>query len=171
MIIARPVVVLLGGGQFQPAAIALSILIWATFFAFFNTVLYFTFNATSMQRYNFNIFVIMAGVSALLAFLLIPKYGFIGASYSLVAAECAGLIYGLILTRSFGLVFPVENLKKNLLASLVMAISIWFLPSLFLQLLLGFIIYIIVNILIKGIVKEDLFKLLSPAKMSKEILR
>jgi len=52
MVAAPSIAVLMGGKDFRPAGIALSILIWATFLAFFNTVTRFTFNAISLQRCN-----------------------------------------------------------------------------------------------------------------------
>lgn len=168
MVVAPSVVILLGGEQFQPSATALSILIWATFFAFLNTALRFTFNAISMQKYNFYISILMAVVSIGLAFILIPGYGFIGASYTLVITEGVGLIYGLLISRSFALPFPVENFAKNLISALVMAVIISFMPYLFLQILLGSIIYIGINIFIRGISKDELLKLF-PQKSSEKI--
>ena len=159
MVVSDSVTVLLGGEQFGPAAAALSIMIWATFFAFFNTILRFTFNGASMQRYNFNTSILMLIISILLSLILIPRYGFIGASYALVAAECAGLIYGILIARPFLATFSVDSLAKNMLAALIMTATIWFIPSLPLQIVSGLVVYLIASILLKGISKDELLKL------------
>jgi PST family polysaccharide transporter len=163
MAVAPAVVILLAGEQFRPAATALSILIWATFFAFFNTVLRFAFDATSKQKYNFKIYGLMLFLSVTMAFVLIPKYGFIGAACSLVASEGAGFFYGLIQGHLFELAFPIGSVAKHLLAALVMAAGICFLPSLPLQIGLGSIIYIAVRLLIKRTDKDKLLNFSSVA--------
>lgn len=165
VIIAPSVVVLLGGDNFRPAAVSLSILIWATFLAFFNIVFRFTFNAISLQKYSLWISVSMIVTSVLLSLLLIPMYGFIGASYALVFTEGIGLIFSLLAANYFELVFPFKVIVKYLVASLAMAAGIWFLPYLLLQILVGIIIYMAVNFMIGGLEKEEIYKLL-PTRVS-----
>lgn len=165
MVVAPAVVVLMGGSVFKPAAAALSILIWSTFLAFFNIVLRFTFNAISSQRYNMWVSMSMVFVSVISAFLLIPRYGFIGASYTLVFAEGVGLILSLFIAHSHGLAFPLKYMWKNLTASVGMAVSIWFIPYLFLQVLIGIIIYMALNFIMGGFEKEDILKMI-PGRVS-----
>jgi len=107
----------------------------------------------------------MIAASIAFSFLLIPKYGFVGASYALVVAEGIGFIFGLFVANSFELVFPFKVIMKYLVASLTMAAGIWLLPYLPLQILVGVIIYIAVNFMIGGLEKEEIYKLL-PTRVS-----
>lgn len=165
MVVAQSIVVLVGGISFKPAATALSILICATFLAFFNIILRFTFNAISLQRYSLWISISMAAASVILSFLFIPIYGFLGAGYALVFAEGIGIVFGLFIANSFSMSLPLKIMGKYLIASLVMGVSIWFLSNLFLQLLIGIIIYLLINFIIGGFEKEEFFKLF-PTKVS-----
>lgn len=165
VIVAPSIVVLMSGDSFKPAATALAILIWATFLAFFNIILRFTFNAISLQKYSLWISVSMIATSVLLSFLLIPKYGFVGASYALVLTEGIGLVLGLFATHHFDFALPFKMIGKYLMASLVMAISIYFLPYLLLQILAGIVIYVVINFIIGGFEKEEFLKLL-PTRVS-----
>lgn len=165
VIVAPSIVVLMSGDSFKPAATALAILIWATFLAFFNIILRFTFNAISLQKYSLWISVSMILTSVLLSFLLIPKYGFVGASYALVLTEGIGLVLGLFATHHFDFALPFKMIGKYLIASLVMAISIYFLPYLLLQVLVGIVSYVVINFIIGGFEKEELLKLL-PTRVS-----
>ncbi len=159
IVIAPALTVLLSGDSFQPAAAALAIMIWATFLAFFNTILRFTFNAISLQRYNLWISIIMVAASVALSLLFIPKYGFIGASYALVFSEAIGLIFGLIIARPYGLMLPIKVMGKYFIASIVMAAVIWFLPFLTIQIPVGIFVYLIAALIMGGIEKEDIIKL------------
>lgn len=165
MAVAQSVVVLMSGKGFLPAAAALSILIWATFFAFFNTILRFIFNAISLQRYNFWISVSMVISSVILSFLFIPKQGFMGASYALVFSEAIGLLFGLIIARHYELMLPIKIMGRHLIASIVMAAVIWFLPFLAIQIPVGALVYLIVAFVIGGIEKEDILKLFYISKV------
>ena len=165
MAVAQSVVVLMSGKGFLPAAAALSILIWATFFAFFNTILRFIFNAISLQRYNFWISVSMVISSVILSFLFIPKQGFMGASYALVFSEAIGLLFSLIIARPYELMLPIKIIGKYLIASFVMAVVIWFLPFLAIQIPVGALVYLIVAFVIGGIEKEDILKLFYISKV------
>ena len=161
MVIAPVVATLIGGESFLPAAIALSILIWATFLAFFNTILRFTFNAISLQRCNLWMSLAMVISSIILAFSLIPRYGFIGAGLSLVFSEGVGFIIGSKIALSSNLQIPLKILTKYLFASLTMVVGIWYLPNVFLQICLGIIIYLIINLMIGGLSKEEIFEIIA----------
>lgn len=160
MVVAPSLVVLMGGSDFKPAATALSILIWATFLSFFNIILRFTFNAISLQRYNMWVAMSMVFVSVISAFLLIPRYGFIGASYTLVFAEGIGFVSSVVITHHLGLTFPLKYMWKYLIVSIGMAVGIWFLPYLLLQILVGTIIYVAMNLIIGGFEKDEILKLI-----------
>lgn len=166
IVIAPALAVLLGGNSFQPAAAALAIMIWATFFAFFNTILRFTFNAISLQRYNLWVSVIMVAASVILSLLFIPDYGLIGASYALVSSEAIGLFLGLIIARPYELILPIKIMGRHLIASFVMAAVIWFLPFLAIQIFVGALVYLMVAFVIGGIEKEDVFKLFYVSKVA-----
>lgn len=159
IVTASALAVLLGGNNFQMAAAALAIMIWATFLAFFNTILRFIFNAISLQRYNLLISVIMVTASVALSLLFIPKYGFIGASYALVFSEAIGLLIGLIIAMPYELMLPIKVMGKYFLASIVMAVVMWFLPFLAIQIPIGIFVYLIAALVVGGIEKEDILKL------------
>lgn len=142
MAISPSLTVLIGGEGFLPASKALSIMVWAAFFAFFNTALRFTFNALSMQAYSLRISAFMAAVSVILSFVLIPGFGFIGAALALTATEAAGLLSAVRAASLRGLTVPYREISIYLAASIGMAAGIWFLPYLPLQVFMGAVIYI-----------------------------
>jgi len=64
-----------------------------------------------------------------------------------------------LIARPFLATFSVDSLAKNMIAALIMTATIWFIPSLPLQIVSGLVVYLIASILLKGISKDELLKL------------
>ncbi|MBE9528430.1 MAG: flippase [Proteobacteria bacterium] len=161
MAVAPNVATLVGGESFSPASLALAVLIWATFFAFFNTVLRFTFNAVAFQRLSFWLYLVVALSTVLLSALLIPRWGLAGACAALALSEALGLVVGAVMGARVGLgVRPgvmAGEMVRVAAASVVMAGVVWYLPNLLLQVIVGIIAYTFFVLLFGGVSRRELF--------------
>lgn len=152
---------ILGPGFFQ-SIIVLKILIWYASISFISAVFAELFNAVNKQR----IVTIIAGgdsiLNILLNVVLIPRYGYIGASITAVINECLILVVVLVWSHKIGFGIPVKSLiailSRVLLASTIMGafvfllrntLGLWWLVS------LAALLYFGVLFLVKGISKED----------------
>jgi O-antigen/teichoic acid export membrane protein len=160
MAVAPKVATLIGGTAFSPASAALVVLIWATFFAFFNTVLRFTFNAVALGRFSFRVYLVITLSTVLLSFILIPRYGLLGACVALAFSEALGLLVGVVLGAGVGLRARPGVLLREMLriaaASVVMAVIVWYLPHLLLQVIVGIIAYTLLVLLFGGVERREL---------------
>jgi O-antigen/teichoic acid export membrane protein len=100
-LLADPLIRALLGSQFAPAASVLKIHIWAGVFVFLGVSSgkwFLTENLTQLLFYR-----TLAGaiLNVLLNFVLIPRYGIIGAAYATCAAQfCAAYLYDLLNRRT-----------------------------------------------------------------------
>lgn len=154
--VAPSVATLIGGEGFAQASVALSILIWVTFLAFFNTVLRFTFNAVALQRFNFWVYLAIVVSTVVLSLVFIPVYGLAGACFALLLSEALGLIFGAVAGRRVGLWAPVGLMVKFFTAAVVMTVVIWSIPHLILQLMAGLTIYTLLLIFLGGVERREL---------------
>jgi O-antigen/teichoic acid export membrane protein len=125
-VLAQPLTPLLLGRDFGPSAPALRILALALGFAFVNNAFIGALNASDRQ----SSFTWAAGWSLLanvsLNLVLIPLFGFLGASWATVLTEIALGIVGWILTRRHVGRVPVFSLSwRVVLAGLVMGAAIF----------------------------------------------
>lgn len=103
-----------------------------------------------------------AAVNALGNFLLIPRYGILGAAVATLIAYAVMAALSMGMSRRF-FTFPVEwtFIGKALLASMVMSVFLWFFRPIqiwevILSIFIGAVIYFIVLFLIKGFKKEEI---------------
>jgi O-antigen/teichoic acid export membrane protein len=102
-----------------------------------------------------------ASICLLLNFLLIPKFGLIGAAVSaLVSNVIVASAVGLWSWRTLKLRMDIKIMAKVILSSVIMAVLIYFCPvrgfiSIFISIILGIIIYSTVMLLTGGISKKD----------------
>jgi len=123
IILAQPLITLLAGADFAKADYLLQILLVATAFIFYTQLFTYIIVAINQQK-NILFIAIGASILALLIyFIFIPTYG------ALAAALCTLLVEGLVLIGYFwlvkkqtGLILPLVNFSKILLASLLMGL-------------------------------------------------
>ena len=163
-LLAEPLVLLLGGEEFQTAALPLRILIFslgAIFFGnFFNAILI----AGNLQKRLLAVLFVIALLNITLNIFLIPIFSFMGAAAVSLATEATVAIATAILSFRFLGYFPAsEGLVGILLSSAIMGIFLTFFSHLSLPILLvsAIILYIATLSLTGSVKKEEIILLFS----------
>ncbi|MBN1622144.1 MAG: flippase [Endomicrobiales bacterium] len=162
--------------DYTNSIVALRILIWGTSLFFMNSIMSSALYSTDRQKYIAKIGLAMAIINIVLNFIFIPKYSYIGASFTTVITEFIGFLWLFILNQR--LVAKIQLLNpfiKSLASSTVMGIFILFIFNfnLFLVIGLGALCYFIMLIILKSFDNSDilLFKQMLPLKISNFIFK
>ena len=159
MILAKSIIEFLYGAEYQPAVLALQILIWSVLFKFQMYALGVILNSMNKEKLTMKATMVSLAANVILNLILIPKMSFIGASIATVTAE---LLYFVICfigaSKSLEKLSLLKIIYKPLLASLVMIYPVMFLDkiNLFLAMASGAIIYCLVLLLVKAFPTEDI---------------
>jgi O-antigen/teichoic acid export membrane protein len=164
-IIARPLMILVAGQNFQAAGGVLKILILAIGFIFVGCLLAHAVIALDKQKKVIVAYAFTA-VTALAGYLIfIPLYSYYGAAWVTVYSELAIAVFSLFVVikySHFKLKFNV--LFKSILASLAMALLTFLLLgklNLIILVCLAALIYFIFLYMLRGITKQDLKNLIN----------
>lgn len=104
IVLALPIITLLAGPEFAPAAPALQVLVWVTGLSFIGAVLNYTVIAVEQQRILIFPYTVATAFNILANIIVIPRYSYMGASYVTVATELLVVIWaGIIVYRRIGL--------------------------------------------------------------------
>jgi len=158
-ILADKIILLLYGSEFQGSIIALKILIFASLFSYLNGAMITLLNAIGKQKIGTLNTGVSAFVNVVLNIILIPLMSYSGAAIATVAAEASFFIMTVYFLRKYDYDLNYVNfIIKPLISTILMILSILLLKqnSIFLQILVGGIVYCISMILLRGITKEDL---------------
>lgn len=118
---------------------------------------------TGQEKLGLSIQIFMALLSIILSFVLIPNYGYIGASIVLLLTESSGTMLSLYLLRKkIKFILITKSLKKYILAGIVMGIGLYFISllytgffSIILSVIIGALLYSLVLVLLdEKIIKE-----------------
>ena len=85
--LADKIILLIYGSQYTPSILALKILVVAVFFSYFSHVFLFTLTAMNKQKIYTYVTAIGCIFNLIANFIFIPKYSFIGASWTTVSTE------------------------------------------------------------------------------------
>jgi O-antigen/teichoic acid export membrane protein len=129
VMLAGPIIGLLYGlDEFAPSVLALQILGSMTVLRFLDTTLSVTLTSIDRQGWRTACVAIAAAVNVLLNLALLPRYGFLAASITTVFTEVAFFLSQTVfLGRRMPAVIRWEDIARPALASLVMAVPLWFL--------------------------------------------
>jgi O-antigen/teichoic acid export membrane protein len=94
MIWSGPIISLVYGDAFSGSTTALQILIWAAAIMYVTMVIGTVFVSANLQMANMNITIATAILNIALNLLLIPTYGYVGASFITIVTEAFGLVLG-----------------------------------------------------------------------------
>lgn len=136
--LAKPLILLLYGEQYQEAAAIFRVLIWLIPIALLHGHYRYTLIAYGRQQLEFLSNVCGAALTVLLSLLLVPTYGPIGGALALIASEV--LIWGLVyyfVRRTIAHVPWWSNVYRPLLAGVVLIGALYLLPALSIWLLVG----------------------------------
>ena len=153
VVLSKDILWLIGGEELQVAFISLITLAILVFIVSLGTWQYNQLIIPlGYEKIGLKIQLLMALISLIFNILLVPKYGYLGASISLVVAEASGTIIGVIygkkIISSVRFKYITNSLPKYIVASLIMAISVLSLKFLY----LGSIINLVVGVIIGPIV-------------------
>jgi O-antigen/teichoic acid export membrane protein len=130
-LLARRLVLILGGGQFEPAIGALQILAFATGLMAINSFLGYLIIAANRQRDALWLNGLALAGNVVLNLALVPRFGFVAAAYVTVVSEVAITVAALYLVRRFvGFVPSLALAPSVLIAVAVTAAVIWILDRL-----------------------------------------
>jgi len=163
LFLAKPIMVLIAGQEFAVSGSVLKIIMLACGFVFLGSLFAHTIVAINKQKLMIWAYLSTAILSIVGYIVLIPKYSYYAAAWVTVFSEIMIAIISFIVVWKFTRVFPSFKIfAKAVLASLVMAIILWFLAGLSIWLLLpiSIVTYFCVLYLVRGFSK----------KMVKEIL-
>lgn len=129
IVLSKDIMWVLGGKEFQGAYISLIILSILVFTVSLGTWQYSQlFVPLGREKVGLQCQIFIALVSICSNIVLIPKYGYIGASISLVLAEISGTIYGVYYAKTkikeVKVNYITKSLLKSIFASLIMALAI-----------------------------------------------
>ena len=156
---ARPLVDLIYSNQYSLASGPIQILIWTVCFLFVNGAASTLLNAISKESTVTKIYIAAAIFNVILNLILIPLYDYDGAAMATVLSEI--LISALIISSIFKTeykpgVILLKNIIKLIVASLVLAIVLYFLNvSMWLAIPIGLVVYLVLLIITKSIDEED----------------
>jgi len=119
-VLADQLLALLFGGQFASGAPALRLLALSIGLLALHGTTRSVFVAHHQTKLEAMIFAVAAALNIALNFLLIPRYGIVGAAWATVAAEGLILIICVVWLSRLGASFPALQLLKPLVASAVM---------------------------------------------------
>lgn len=122
LILSKPLNLLFGGEQFLPATYSLYILAPLIFFMGLSNWIYAQILLPSGQeKFGLKIQTLSAFINIILNFLLIPKFGYIGAAISLFFTEIIAPLFSIyILKKNFKIKLITNSLIKYIIASSVM---------------------------------------------------
>ena len=160
-LIAGPIILLIYKSAFTPSIIALQILIWSIPIIFLNYIIGTAINSINKQRQMVKSTFIVMTMNIVLNLLLLPKYGYIAASFITVITELASFIFWFHIMNVNGYDIPVHKISvKPVIASLIMGLFIALMNifgiNLFIVILISIIIYFVVLFVLKTFSEEDI---------------
>ncbi len=121
IMLADRIILFVYGAGFSQAVLSLQILFIALFFIFMNFVMGYLLNASN-RGYQFTAVVLFAAVLNILVNLVVlPRFGYIGASWTTVLSELVNFVLFVFLILRFGMVLPIRLLLKPSLCAVIMA--------------------------------------------------
>lgn len=162
---AGPLIILVAGENFQPAGAVLKILILAIGFIFVGCLLAHAVIALDKQKNLIGAYIFTAITSLTGYLIFIPPYSYYGAAWVTVYSEFTITLFSLYVVMKYSqFKLNLTGLFKSLAASLIMALSIYFLIdqlNLILIILSAGLIYFVCLYLFKGIRREDVKNLIT----------
>lgn len=158
-LLANDIIILIYKQAFAPSTIALQILIWTVPFIFITYLLGTLLASINRQDLMVKVLFVVMIFNIILNLILIPPFGYIGASVVTVATEIVGLLllfYYISRLLETGINCS-ESLIKPGIASVVMGCFIFLVKmNLFIEITIATAIYFTVLFLLKTFTKEDI---------------
>ncbi|MDQ3018347.1 MAG: polysaccharide biosynthesis C-terminal domain-containing protein, partial [bacterium] len=156
-LLSKPIILLLAGEQFAPAAPVLAVLVWATAILF----IYIVVNAlviSQLTKYAMGITAANVLINVIGNIILLPRIGIIGAAIMTVVSEFAqGVFYFYIVRKKITRFKFLPLIWRPLLSSGVMGFAVWQVRDqhLFVAVIIGAVVYTISLLLLRFFEKND----------------
>ncbi len=169
-LVARQVMILVAGPEFEIAGPVLQILVIAAGFVFFGVIFSHAIIAFDRQKDLIKPYFLISAVSLVGYLIFIPRFSYFGAAWMTVVSEMLAALVALYFTWKISRFLPrFRQIWRFFLAALIMAGVIYILPEFFYQSNLGLLliliiagtIYFLASFLLGGISRQDLKDLLN----------
>jgi len=163
-LVAKKVMTVVAGQEFIESGPVLQILILAAGIIFIGCIFAHAIIAIDKQKKLIGVYIFTA-ITAVIGYLIfIPRYSYFGAAWVTIYSEFAITLSTFYLVWKYAKFLPsLKIIGKSLIASIIMAIIIYYTLNLnlFLVLALAVIIYFIALYLLKGITKQDIMNIMN----------
>ena len=147
--LATEIMTIVAGPEYKMSGLILKILVLATFFIFIGVIFSHIIIAIDKQKKVIGAYIFTSITSLIGYFIFIPKYSYVGAAWMTVYSEAVIALLVFFYVWKYARFVPnFVIFIKSLLASLVMAILLYFIPSSFYSSLLGLCITLFISVLI-----------------------
>ena len=156
-LLAEPIILLLFKSSYSPSVLALQIVVWILPFVFVNYIQGSLLTAMNRQVTVLKITAAALVLNIVMNLILIPIYGFLGAAFVTVISEVFSVALSFyVLSKLVAKVKVHRILFKPAIACSVMASFIVLVnTNLFVEIIIGAVIYFAVLVALKGFTEED----------------
>lgn len=170
LVLAKPLIILVAGDEFADSGLILKILIFALAAIFLGCMFSHAVIAINKQKEMIGFYIFVSISAVILYLFFIPYFSYFGAAAITIYSELAIAICSAYVVWRYTKFIPsFKILTKAIIASLIMWLSLFFIPTnfyyswlgMFVSILVATIIYIVSLYLIKGITQDDLKILLN----------
>lgn len=168
VVLPQPIVLILGGREFLDSALPLKILALVVGLAFLNNLGGKTLIALELQKLGMWIYLSGAVLNIFTNLLVIPRYSYIGTSFTTLMTETVvTIMMFLVLYRKTGFIPKIKKISKILISGLAMAAVIYQFRefNILIPFLSGLIVYSALLYATGGVVKEEIRELLKPQRV------
>lgn len=159
MILARPIINMVYGGQYTNSVLPFQVLAWTIPLIILRSTYRNTLIGLSKQVADLKLIGCGAIVNIVLNLILIPNYGITGAAIATVCSEAVILCLGYYYVRNMVVQIPIlKYLVKPAISGVLMSLCLIFLykQNIFLTLIVGICVYFMALVLTKGITLTDI---------------
>ena len=164
--VGTPLMVLIAGEEFEPSGAVIKILIFAIGLSFVGATFNYSLIASGNQKYLALPYLFATFFNIVANWFVIPKYSYIGAAVTTVATELIVVVIVLIIMRRIvGFVPTIKVPLKALTSAGVMFGALWYLglDNLFLNIILGAVVYAVMLLITKAVDKQTIRELIKPS--------
>lgn len=168
VILPKSIVLILGGNQFLDSALPLQILAFVVGLVFLNNLIGKALISLELQRTGMWIYLSGAILNIGANFLAIPRYSYIGASFTTLITEIlVTLMMFSVLYKKTGFSPEIKKIAKPALSGLAMILVVYWLrgSNILIPFFSGLTIYFSALYLLKGFTKEELKEILKPQRV------
>lgn len=173
MVLSDKLIPYLYGNDFEPAILAFAILIWDTPLLMYTSICGNFTTAMKNEKKAAYFYGCEAIFNIFMNLLLIPRYGLLAASVVTVATEIVGTVmFYRLFRREFGPGLGSASLLKMVISTMVMGAAIFLLQeiNIFIQVLIGLVIYIFTVWILKVLTPVEVELLFNMVKRLKSAI-